>query len=903
VLVRCYRVLAALLLPRPFHEEYGEELAESLRSRLSAAPRRVARLLLFAFEIADLLRTAALERIRADRVEGGAVIRRVSSAIRQDVRHTLRSLRRTPGFTAVVALTIALGVGANAAVFNVIDQLMFRPYPYLHDASRVDRVYLQFSGRDRRFTNAVFPYTRYLDFDRWTRSFAGTAAFTLATVGVGTGDAATQRAILGVSGSFFSLFDARPVVGRFLGADDDHVPTGSDVAVLSYAFWSAAYGQRDVLGTSIQVGNAAYVIVGVAPRGFVGVAEGIAPSVFVPITAYATNEGGGNGSDYYLKYSWDWTQMMVRRKPGVSEAAASADLSAAFVRSWKASRLVHPLYRSAEEVRPSAIAGPMKTAAGPDRSLEARTLLWVGAVALLVLMIACANVASLSLARGVRRRREVAVCRALGVGRGRLAAQALTESTVLALLGGAMGVAMAQWGGAALRDLFTSRIRGIDVVTDWRTLTMAVGVALAIAVATGLVPALTQGGDDLTLALKTGVRSGGRRRSAVLGALLVIQAALSVVLLVGAGLFVRSLLKARDQPLGYEVQPVLLARWERRGTPMDSVARADLRARMLETALARPDVMRGGWTNSAPFDDGTSTLLLGVPGIDAVSRLGRFTYQVVSADYFHTVDTHIVRGRGFTDADRVDAPPVVVVSEAMAATLWPGQEPLGKCLRYAWQGDVDTAPCATVVGVAENAVYDPASDLPLRYYIPDTQLDFGATWLLLRMSDDPATAAEDVRRTLQAVMPGLAEVTVEPAQDMVLAKRRSWRVGATMFVALGSLALLVAGMGLFAIVAFHVEQRRHELGVRVALGARGPDVLRIVVRQALGPAGGGIVAGSVVSLLGARWVQPLLYEQSARDPTVFGGVGLVLIMVALIASAVPAARALRTDPNHVLQAE
>jgi hypothetical protein len=307
---------------------------------------------------------------------------------------------------------------------------------------------------------------------------------------------------------------------------------------------------------------------------------------------------------------------------------------------------------------------------------------------------------------------------------------------------------------------------------------------------------------------------------------------------------------------------------------------------------------------SAPFARGTSILKLDVPGVDSVSRLGRFTYQIVSPDYFATMQTRILRGRAFTALDRAGGPHVVVVSEAMASRLWPGQEALGRCVKVSFRSTrPDTLPCTTVVGIAENAVHDPVVDYPMRYYLPEAQLDFGATWLLLRMRRDPAAAVEDVRRSLQSVMPGNSLVTVQPAQELFDAKRRSWLVGATLFVGFGALALVVAAVGLYGVIAYTVAQRMHELGVRIALGAQARDIVRLVVGQGVRFTAVGLALGSAIAVAGSRWVQPLLFQQSAKDPMVFGLVGATLIAVALIASWIPALRATRADPNTVLRAD
>jgi putative ABC transport system permease protein len=823
--------------------------------------------------------------------------------LQQDVRYALRGLRRSPGFAVTVILTLGLGIGANVAMFGVIDRLMFRPDPYLRDPGSAHRVYLQMTGRERQITLVSFPYARYLDLKRWTTSFSQVAAFVQARHAVGTGEATRVRKIAGVSAGFFDFFEARPVLGRFFLATEDTIPAGANVAVLSFAFWSSDFGQRDVIGESIQVGNEPYTIIGVAPEGFTGVSEGTPPSVWLPITTYGWNEGGGSRRDYFERYNWDWTEMVVRRKPGVSAEAASEDLTRAFVRSRQAARVLHPSYVQVERANPRALVGALKTMGGPDPGLESRTLLWVTGVAVIVLLIACANVANLMLVRALRRRREVALRIALGVSRGRLATQSFTESLVLAALGCVAGIAIAQWGGASLRGLFLPYESAMDFATDWRTLGVATAVALAAGLLTGLAPVLLAGHGDLTSALKSGAREGTYQRSRLRAALLVTQGALSVVLLVGAGLFVRSLGKVSDMHLGYDVNPILMAEWESRGTPMTAADRRMVRDRILETARGIPGVEHAAWVTNTPVH-GTSTLGLSVPGVDSVAALGRFTYQTAGPDYFATIGTRILRGRAFTRDDRAGAPLVTVVSEAMARKLWPGRDALGQCIRIGWwPAKADTMPCTTVIGVAENAVNSFEEDLPLRYYLPGDQVDFGGSLLLLRMRGDPIAAVDGVRRALQAVMPGLSYVFVQPFSELIERQRRSWRLGATMFVGFGVLALLVAGVGLYGVIAYMVAQRMHELGVRIALGAQGRDVVRLVVGQGLRFAIAGVAVGCLLALAAARWIQPLLFQQSATDPVVFGVVGILLIAVAVVASTVPAVRATRADPNTVLRVE
>jgi predicted permease len=591
---------------------------------------------------------------------------------------------------------------------------------------------------------------------------------------------------------------------------------------------------------------------------------------------------------------------MVRRKPGVSEAQASRDLSNAHVRSWNAERAIDPTTPPAELATPRAIAGPLKPAAGPNAGLEAKTLLWVSGVAAIVLLIACANVANLMFARMLKRRREIAVRLALGVSRSRLAAQALTESLLLAVLGCLTGVAIAQWGGAALRHLFV-RDGSLEVLTDWRTLGVAAGVALAAGVFAGLGPALLATKPDLASSLKAGAREGTQQRSRTRGFLLVLQGALSVILLIGAGLFVRSLGHVRSLRLGYDPEPVLLVARNLRGMELGDSERALLGRRLLETVRTFPGVAHATLASSVPFWS-TSTTRLFVGGIDTVRKLGQFTLQTGTPDYFSTMDTRILRGRPFNATDRAGAPRVVVVSQAMAEVLWPGQEALGQCIRIR----ADTMPCTTVIGIAENAMQGSllGDEKPYRYYLPLEQFDPGrANYLLLRMRGDPTHQMEAIRKALQAVMPGPSYLTVRPLGGLVDNQRRSWKVGATMFVAFGVLALLVAAVGLYGVISYNVAQRMHELGVRIALGAQGRDVVRLVVGQGVRFALAGVAIGLGLALLAARWIQPLLFQQSARDPATYGVVAAILLAVALLASAVPAVRATRADPNSALRSD
>jgi predicted permease len=820
--------------------------------------------------------------------------------IQQDVRYALRGLRRSPGFSIGVMATLALGIGANAAMFGVVDRLMFRPYPMLRDPSTVHRVYLQWNERETTRTAYSTEYARYLDFTRWTTSFEKFAAFFPTTRSVGRGEATRERGIAAVSASYFDFFDARPALGRFFSPDEDVTPKGAQVVVLGNGFWQSEFGGREVIGESLQIDDLTYTIIGVAPKGFTGVTEESPRAAFIPITTFAGNQAGDDGKTYYTRYNWGWMEMMVRRRRNVSIEAASRDLTTAYVRSWDVEREYFPQLPPSSIAKPNAIAGALKTSAGPDASLEARTALWVTGVAAIVLLIACANVANLFLGRALRRKREVALRLALGVSRRRLASQIITESLVLSLIGCALGIVLAHVGGQVLSSLFLPEWERFSLLGDTRTLLVALGAALVAALLTGVTPAMLATKADLAGSLKAGAREGTYHRSRVRTALLIAQGALSVTLLVGAGLFVRSLDKVRNMRLGYDVEKIVMVRYDMRGTTLSDTASLAMKRQLLEAAQVLPGVERAAWVSSVPFWS-TSVTRLFVQGIDTVARLGRFTYQQATADYFATMGTRILRGRPFGPEDRAGAPRVAVVSEGMARVLWPGREALGQCMRIG----ADTMPCTTVVGIAEDAVQNSLTNRQrYRYYLPLEQVrPNDGFFLMVRTRGEPAPLVENIRLALQPLMPGEGYVVAFPLSDRIDEQRRSWEIGATMFVAFGGLALVVAAIGLYAVIGYNVAQRMHELGVRIALGAQSRDVVRLVVGQGLGFAIAGVIIGCAIALWTARWIQPLLFEQSARDPIVLFSVAAILVLVAVGASAAPAIRATRADPNATLRAE
>jgi putative ABC transport system permease protein len=826
----------------------------------------------------------------------------------QDLRYTLRGLRAKPGFTAAVIITLALGIGANAAMFGIVDRMLFRPPPLMRDPATAHRIYTYQTFRGKERASGGFQFARFLDLAHDTRSFTSMAGYTRRDIAVGIGDAAREMSIAAVSANFFGFFDAPPVLGRYFTAAEDSTPSGQPVVVLSHAFWSTHFGERhNALGEKVQIGPVVFTVVGVAPSNFVGLWTDKPPAAYIPITNYGATQATGftwlkKGTTWWRTYSWGWMSVIARRKANVTIHAANADLTNAMRHSYQTELLEHTKSPPITLVKPHAEAGSILSERGPNQSSVAKVATWVGGVSIVVLLIACANVANLLLARALRRRREVAVRLALGVSRGRLLAQLLTESVVLAALGGVVGLLVAQFGGAALRTALLAKNAPVAVFRDPRTILFAGGAALLVGILTGLAPMFqtSHAGESLVDDLKAGAREGTNQRSRIRAVLLIIQGALSVVLLVGAGLFVRSLNNVRDLRLGYDVDPVMLVNIEMRGVTIDSVHAEQLRQRLIDAARSVPGVTHATLSVSTPFWSTWSTGLF-VQGIDTVGRLGQFDLNAVSPDYFATYGTRVIRGRGFNDADSRLAPRVAVISDGMAKVLWPGREAIGQCMRV----NADTMPCTTIVGITENIHQQSiSSDSGVyMYYLPSAQQGGNNAGIALRVSGNAQNFTEAVRRRLQREMPGSSYITVTPFSEIIGDQTKSWEMGATMFVAFGALALVLAAVGLYSVIAYNVAQRTHEMGVRVALGAQVADVVRLVVTDGVKLGAVGLTLGLLVALGAARWVKPLLFNESPSDPLVLGFVAAVLLMVTVAASWIPARRAARVDPQVALRTE
>src|SRR5687767_1489914 len=713
-----------------------------------------------------------------------------------DLKYAIRGLRSKPGFAIAVIATLGLGIGANAAMFGIVDRLLFRPPALMKDPDTAHRIYLFQTFRGKERISSGGQYARFKDFERWTRAFSAVAGYTQRDLAVGVGDAAREMRIGVVSPNFFGFFDAPPAIGRYFTDAEDQPPSGTAVAVLSHAAWQVQHGgRRDVLGKTMQIGPTIYTIIGVAPAGFVGLWADRPSAAFIPMTPYAASAGfTARGRDWWTTYSWGWMSTIVRRKPGVSIDAANADLTSAFLRSIDAQREEQKGTPPTSVIRPRAVAGSILTERGPNASNTAKVATWVGGVSVIVLLIACANVANLLLARALKRRREIALRLALGVSRGRLLSQLLTESLLLAILGGVTGLLVAHWGGAALRAGLLDKSEAAAGFRDPRTVLFTAGAAIVVGLLTGLAPILQARRADLTSDLKAGAREGTYHRSKARIGLLVLQAAMSVILLVGAGLFVRSLSNVKSTRLGYDVDPVMVVNLNMRGVKLDSAATWALRQRLLATAKTIPGVENASLQVTMPFWSQWNQSLY-VEGIDTVGRLGQFNLNAVSPEYFATMGTRVVRGRGIEAGDTPNAPRVAVVSEAMGKVLWPGRDAVGQCMRI----NADTMPCTTVVGIAENIRQQGlAADSGYFYYLSAAQFNPTAGGLFVRTRGEATKFTEAVRRRLQREMPGASYVTITPLTEVLGSETRSWQLGATMFVAFGALAIVLAAIGLYS---------------------------------------------------------------------------------------------------------
>ena len=719
-----------------------------------------------------------------------------------------------------------------------------------------------------------------------------------------------------MSPEFFPLLGVRPLRGRFFAADEAGETNPQQVAVIGYNFWQRQFsGRDDAIGATMDLGSDRYTIIGVTPKGFTGV-ELSDIDVWIPIAA-ANGLRFAKGADWATNRNSQWVTILARLKPGANMERAAAQATAAF-RAGERERVAaatnaSAMFRASPDSQSvefsSILPGKSIKAFGLSaHSAEMRVSQLLGGVALIVLLIACANVANLLLVRALGRRREIAVRLALGVTPARLVRQLMVEGLLLSAIGGAGALLCAQWSSGFIRTMLLGDTSWSGPAIDARLMAFTAIAALGTGMLTSLLPALQATRTELTSALKAGVREGGSSRSTTRTVLLASQAALAVILLAGAGLFVRSLRNVANTPLGIDIDQVLVAGVAHASVGMSNAEAREVFRRVTERATEVPGISAAATSVGLSFGLGWGTSLF-VPGREKPSQTNNPSQYAVTPDYFKVLGIRLVDGRLFTEADRVGTPLVTVINETAARTFWPGQNPVGQCVRVG----ADTMPCTTVIGIVTNARRQDLVEKPTSMvYRPLDQLDpatyersvsfFGFSFIA-RTTRKPATLAEPLRRLIQSVGPNMPYAQVRPLSDRLGRQTRSWTLGATMFSIFGALSLLLAAIGLYSVVAFTVAQRVHEFGVRVALGATGGSLVRLTVLRGVMPVAAGIGAGLVIALLLSRLMDGLLYELSPRDPGVFVGVSVVLLVVAVAASLVPALRATRVDPMLALRSD
>lgn len=848
-------------------------------------------------EYGDLAASSAeLARVDGGRIERMRWTDRLE-AIRTDVAYAVRVLRKQPGFTAAVIIVLALGIGANATMFGVIDRLLLRAPAQIGAPERVvNATFVRSSGRDSSMQD-VLSYPIFMDLRSVHGAFENVAAYTPVSLAVGTGSGAQSVSGMRVSANFFSTLETHPAAGRFFTPDEEGSPTAPDVAVISYGYWQSEFGgTMDVVGRTLQLGQSKFSIVGVAPKGFNGVTPARV-SVWIPITAGVSSvEYAG----WMASRNGYWLMAVARLRAGESTRRAIAKATQA-LRSGEQLSGVSAARMAGERPRIGLLSILPREALANDP--DARVALLLAAVSLLVAVIACANVANLQLARALRRRREVAIRIALGVSRRRLVAQLLVESVLLALVGGAAALVVSRLGSELLRRVLFTTLDWDTSIVEPRILAYTAVAALVAGTLTGILPASYAWSLDLTTSLKAGVREGRVHRSRARVVLLVAQTTLSVLLLTGTGLFIQSLKRIRELPIGMEPDRVLVADVRTTGMQYTSAQEHALYDRLFERAGESPLVEVAALATSLPFYSSWGTQVR-IPGRDSVPTVkdGGPYFNAVTVGYFRAMGMQVLRGRTFSEADRAGTQRVVVVNESISRLWWPGEDAIGKCMKIG----ADTAPCTEVVGIVANSRRQSLiEDASLQFFLPIEQAPswVGSRVLLIRPRGSAGTVGESLRRRLQVAEPGLPFVRVRPLADLVNPETRSWRLGVTMFAAFGSLALLLVAVGIYSMLAYDVGQRTHELGVRVALGARLVDITGTVVSVGVRLVAAGIGAGLVLTLLAGKYVEPLLFRTSPREPAVLISVAAVLGSVAILAMLVPVWRAARVDPIVALRAD
>ena len=805
-----------------------------------------------------------------------------------DLRFALRSLAKRPGFTAVAVLTLALGIGANSAIFSVVNGMLLLPLPY----AEPDRLVWLQARATSGFTISI-SIPNYHDWEAKARVFDNIGAARIADLTMTGAEEPERVRGLQVIGDYFGTLGRTPVLGRTLTAEETR--RGADrLAVLSYELWQRRFaGDEGIVGRSLTLDRQPFTVIGVMPPNL-GFSKPLT-NIWVPMGAYADT------------LPWD----IRGRSPGIMGLARMReDVTIAMARDDMARVGREVSDATGWEGEPTVI--PLRDIAVGD--IEPALMLLFGAVGF-VLLIACANIANLLLARADERQREIAVRTALGAGRGRLIQQLLVESVVLALMGGGVGLLFAYWGVGALSTLLPTTTPFVDrIALDARVLLFTLGVSVVTGFLFGLIPAIQVSKVDPHTTLKEGGRtgaSGGRSRFKAV--LVVAEVALALVLLIGAGLMIRSFAQVGAIDPGFRAERVISTR-----VALPPAEYTDFQqwygfyGRLIERVQSLPGVISAGVNSAVPLASGSSESGA-IPDNRPVEgdSMASALFQAASGDYFGTMGIPLLRGRLFDDQDIEGRTLVAVIDETMANEFWPDEDPIGRRVAFEFIGD-GTPPDPVwreVVGVVGHVRhYELKSQSRVQLYVPYTQPPI---WfdrrpplaLFVRTQQAPATIVSAVRAELAQLDPNLPLFETQTMDDVMSREMATDRMFSGLLMIFSAVALVLAAIGLYGIIAYTVARRTHEIGLRMALGAGRSDVLALVMRRAVALTATGIAIGLAAAFAVTRMLGSLLFEIDPHDPLTFGGIAVLLALIALAASYVPAYRATRVDPVVALRYE
>jgi predicted permease len=810
------------------------------------------------------------------------------NGLTKDVVHAFRLLARSPGFTAAAVLTLALGIGATAAIFSLAEATLLRPLKVANPSE----LYMV------RFSSSYPDFQSYRTLDRLFSGVIGTSSAQINMVVDGRADLADAGDARFVSGDYFNVLGVPPAAGRVIGPADD-TPNGPIVVVLGYRWWRSRFGgDPGVIGKSVRVNNVPATIIGVAAKDFRGTSLHGAPKLFVPLSQSPRLRTGFFASPTMLTTRrMVWLNVIVRLRPGVTPQQGAA--------------AIEGIYRQVQPLKPGAKAEPFELqplrtrALGGDSAPSLTNFVaLLGAVVALTLLIGCANLANLLLSRAAARRREIGVRMAIGAGRARIARQLLIESLVLSAIGGAAGLYVAALGIQLLGRFQLPggvEVAALGLELNGRMLLFTGVMACVTGIVFGVAPAWRAARTDVLSTLRDDSRATSAR-SGLRSTLVGIQVALSAVLLIGAGLFLRSLVNALDAPLGFRIEGVATASVSL-GVARYDVARAQLfYADAIARARQLPGVTAAAWTGVIPSVGGrmfTTT----VEGYQPQpSEEVRFYYSNVGPEYFRAVGTRLLRGRPFSDADGPGAPQVGIINEAAAKKYWAGRDPLAGRIT----GNDNVA--IQIVGIAEDTRLDAAGDEAVPFiYLPFNQDEQGGTrstaHLLVRTAGDVEPVLGPLADQLRAIDRDAPVFDVSSLAWRLRGLVMPQRMGTTLFALFGTLAITLAAIGIYGVASYVTTLRTRELGIRIALGADRRRIRALVLRQGSMPVALGLVSGLIVAAIASSAATAFLRGVPARDPLTYTTVALLLAAVALVATWIPARRAARLHPINALRQE